>query len=68
MSSILFMFTEREGEEEADKQQFCFLRLFYLQMDIEEIRLERIASEIGHFQIFKGPLFKTYVHELTVLF
>ena len=67
MSSRLF--TERDGEEEeADKQQFCFLRLFYLQMDIEEIRLERIASEIGHFQIFKGPLFKTYVHELTVLF
>ena len=59
MSSRLF--TEREGEEEADKQQFCFLRLFYLQMDIEEIRMERIASEIGH-------LFKTYVHELTVLF
>ena len=66
MSSRLF--TEREGEEEANKQQFCFLRLFYLQMDIEEIRLERIASEIGHFQIFKSPLFKTYVHELTVLF
>ena len=35
MSSRLF--TEREGEEEADKQQFCFLRLFYLQ------RLKRLG-------------------------